>query len=152
MVAFNLGTQHNQSNTAVDTYVDRQLAALEFKIKAGSVCVTGEGFWGQALGADFVRTNMDINPTPADGGDPKEIEAISGFLSATATINDKQNISFGYGVDDPKDEDMEGINALTNFQYTKNSILFANTWYKITQAIQVGAETMYVNTQRFDQT
>jgi hypothetical protein len=70
----------------------------------------------------------------------------------------------GYGVDDPKDEDLGGI-TFTNYdslsdtvkaqrdrQFTMNSQLFFNTWYQLTRAIKVGAEWIHLKTERFSET
>ena len=45
---------------------------------------------------------------------------------------------------------MEG--TLGERQYTRNQMAFVNTWYQITEGIKVGAEVMYVNTERFAHT
>ncbi len=42
--------------------------------------------------------------------------------------------------------------TLGDRQFTRNDMAFVNGWYKITKGVKVGAEVMYVNTERFDKT
>jgi hypothetical protein len=131
--------------------IDRWLAALELKLNLGPVLLKAEGFWGKALGKDFLRYDMDVNDS--DPNNPKEIEAIGGFISLTANATDDLTVSAGYGIDDPRNDDMKTMRgSLGDRQFTKNSIAFLNTWYKVTKGVKVGAEIMYVETERFSST
>ena len=131
--------------------IDRSLVALELKLNLGPVLLKAEGFWGEALGKDFLRYDMDVNDS--DPNNPKEIEAIGGFISLTANATDDLSVSAGYGIDDPRNDDMKTMRgSLGDRQFTKNSIAFLNTWYKVTKGVKVGAEIMYVETERFNST
>jgi hypothetical protein len=131
--------------------IDRSLVALELKLNLGPVLLKAEGFWGEALGKDFLRYDMDVNDS--DPNNPKEIEAIGGFISLTANATDDITVSAGYGIDDPRNDDMKTMRGnLGDRQFTKNSIAFLNTWYKVTKGVKVGAEIMYVETERFNST
>ncbi len=134
-----------------DKDIDRFLVALELKLNLGPVLLKAEGFWGEALGKDFLRYDMDVNDS--DPNNPKEIEAIGGFISLTANATDDLTVSAGYGIDDPRNDDMKTMRGnLGDRQFTKNSIAFINTWYKVTKGVKVGAEIMYVETERFNST
>jgi hypothetical protein len=134
--------------------IDRSLVALELKLNLGPVLLKAEGFWGEALGKDFLRYDMDVNDS--DPNNPKEIEAIGGFISLTANATDDITVSAGYGIDDPRNDDMKTMRGTlsddSDRQFTKNSIAFINTWYKVTKGVKVGAEIMYVETERFNST
>jgi len=150
LVALGGGYQSNEyGQTGKD--IDRSLVALEFKLNLGPVLLKAEGFWGEALDKDFLRYDMGVNNS--DPKNPKEIEAIGGFISLTANVADDLTISAGYGIDDPKNDDMKTMKGtLGDRQFTRNSIAFINTWYKITKGVKVGAEIMYVETERFNST
>jgi hypothetical protein len=134
--------------------IDRSLVALELKLNLGPVLLKAEGFWGEALGKDFLRYEMDVNDS--DPNNPKEIEAIGGFISLTANATDDITVSAGYGIDDPRNDDMKTMRGTlsddSDRRFTKNSIAFINTWYKVTKGVKVGAEIMYVETERFNST
>ncbi len=135
--------------------IDRSLVALELKLNLGPVLLKAEGFWGEALGKDFLRYDMDVNDS--DPNNPKEIEAIGGFISLTANATDDLTVSAGYGIDDPRNDDMKTMKGTlsdndNNRRFTKNSIAFLNAWYKVTKGVKVGAEIMYVETERFNST
>jgi len=92
---------------------------------------------------------MGVNNS--DTTNPKTIEAMGGFISLTAKVTDDVRLAAGYGIDDPEDDDMKGMEgSLGARQFTKNEQVFVNGWYQITEGIKVGAEVMYVNTKRFE--
>lgn len=150
LVALGGGYQSNEyGQTGKD--IDRSLAALELKLNLGPVLLKAEGFWGDALDKDFLRYEMGVNDS--DPNNPKEIESIGGFISLTANATDDITVSAGYGIDDPRNDDMKTMRgSLGDRQFTKNSIAFLNTWYKVTKGVKVGAEIMYVETERFSST
>jgi len=150
LVALGGGYQSNEyGQTGKD--IDRSLAALELKLNLGPVLLKAEGFWGDALDKDFLRYEMGVNDS--DPNNPKEIESIGGFISLTANATDDITVSAGYGIDDPKNDDMKTMRGtLGDRQFTRNDMAFVNSWYKITKGVKVGAEVMYVNTERFDKT
>lgn len=150
LVALGGGYQSNEyGQTGKD--IDRSLVALELKLNLGPVLLKAEGFWGEALDKDFLRYEMGVNDS--DPNNPKEIESIGGFISLTANATDDITVSAGYGIDDPRNDDMKTMRgSLGDRQFTKNSIAFLNTWYKVTKGVKVGAEIMYVETERFSST
>jgi len=146
IIALGGGYQSNEyGQTCKD--IDRSLAALELKLNLGPVLLKAEGFWGEALDKDFLRYEMGINNS--DPNNPKEIEAMGGFISLTANATDDLTVSAGYGIDDPKNDDMKTMKGnLNDRQFTRNDMAFVNSWYKVTKGVKVGAEVMYVNTER----
>jgi len=150
LVAIGGGYQSNEyGQTGKD--IDRSLAALELKLNLGPVLFKAEGFWGEALDKEFLRYDMGVNNS--DPNNPNEIESIGGFISLTANATDDLSVSAGYGIDDPKNDDMKTMRGtLGDRQFTRNDIAFVNSWYNVTKAVKVGAEVMYVKTERFDNT
>ena len=131
--------------------ITRTLAALEFKCTMGTVLVKAEGFWGEAIDNEFLRYDMGVNTSDPDN--PDEIESIGGFISVTANISDEITLSAGYGIDDPDNDDMDGMKGtLNDRQFTKNSMMFLNSWYKLTKGLKTGAEIIYAETERFSST
>jgi hypothetical protein len=65
------------------------------------------------------------------------------------------SITAGVGIDDPEEDDwkVSGTrNAMGDSEFSQNLQTYLNTWYSITPAIKVGAEWMYVDTERVDTT
>jgi len=150
LVAIGGGYQSNEyTQTGKD--IDRSLVAIELKLNLSSVLLKAEGFLGEGLDNDYLRYDMGVNDS--DPNNPKEIEAIGGFVSLCANVSDDVRLAAGYGIDDPKNDDMKGMKGnLNDRQFTKNQMAFVNVWYQLTKGIKVGAEVMYVNTERFENT
>lgn len=145
------GGYRTETDDTTDKEIDRWLSALELKFTTGPITLCAEGWWGEAIGDEFLRYDMDLNDS--DPTDPNEIESRGGFVSLIAKATEKLSFSGGYGIDDPKNDDMEGMQGtLNDRQFTKNEIAFLNTWYSITKGVKVGAEVEYVKTERFDNT
>jgi len=137
-------------DTISGTDIDRWLVALELKLSSGPVVFKFEPWWGEAIGSTFRRSDMDVN-TKVDK--PKEIQAEGFFADLTLKATDKLSFSVGYGIDNPDNDDMSGMNLETSndcdHQFTKNSHSFVNTYYNLIKGLKVGAEIMYVETERF---
>lgn len=151
LIAVGGGYRKNSDYNNTGKEITRSLAALEFKCFMGPVLVKAEGFWGKGIDNEFLRYDMGVNISDPDN--PDEIESIGGFISFSADIFDKITLSTGYGIDDPEDDDMDGMQGyLNDRQFTKNSMAFLNSWYKLTKAVKIGAEVIYVETERFSST
>lgn len=144
---------------AIDGHrIDRYLLAAEFKLARGPFTLRAEPWIGQGIGDEFQRYDMSVNyhDGTGDTANPEAVWAIGGFVDMTYQANPKLSFTVGYGVDDPKDEDVVGIGDNTgadaNRQFTMNSQLFFNTWYQLTKAIKVGAELIHLKTERFSET
>lgn len=146
--------------------IERYLLAAELKLAHGPFTLRAEPWIGQGIGDEFLRYDMSVNyhNGTGDTANPEAIWAIGGFVDLTYKVNPKLSFTVGYGVDDPKDEDLGGI-TFTNYdslsdtvkaqrdrQFTMNSQLFFNTWYQLTRAIKVGAEWIHLKTERFSET
>lgn len=144
--------------TAADHRIERYLLAAELKLARGPWSLRAEPWIGQGIGDEFLRYDMSVNyhNGTGDTANPEAIWAIGGFVDLTYQANPKLSFTVGYGIDDPKDEDVVGIGNNTgadaNRQFTMNSQLFFNTWYQLTKAIKVGAELIHLKTERFSET
>jgi hypothetical protein len=61
------------------------------------------------------------------------------------------SITAGVGIDDPEEDDFKVSgtrNSMGDSEFSENLQTYVNTWYSITPAIKVGAEWMYVDTER----
>ncbi len=140
------GVKHETltANAFGDNSVTKWLLALEMKQRFGNFIFAAEPWIGEGLGSDFVRY-MDVNNE--DTKKPYLIRGVGGFASMSYLMNSKHSFSLGYGIDDPKDGDLDGM-TLGNNKYTKNQIYFLNTWYSLTKALRIGAEIMHLETER----
>ena len=88
------------------------LIALELKFPLGEKFVlNGEFYSGQGIGREYVHYGLDYNPANTGGG--KEISSIGGFASLKFAASEKIEFNGGYGMDDPKDEDMTYVDPET---------------------------------------
>jgi hypothetical protein len=131
--------------------IERYLLAAELKLVRGPWSLRAEPWIGQGIGDEFLRYDLSVNSHSSGAANPEAIWAIGGFADLTYQANPKLSFTVGYGVDDPKDEDLSGI-SLNDRQFTMNSQLFFNTWYQLTRAIKVGAELIHLKTERFSET
>lgn len=129
------------------------LIALELKIpfKEGWE-IKGEVYSGQGIGREFVHYGFDYNPWHPS--QPREIQSQGGFASLRIPATDRIQFNAGFGLDDPKDEDLEGSGA----PYLKNQTIFANMKYSVTKQFGWGLEvidfttTVAVEDETFDLT
>ncbi len=124
---------------------DPSIVCAEFKLPLpfGGIVVNGEAYTGQGLGRSFVHYGLDYNPDHADGA--RDIASVGGFVSVKVPVMEKVDVNFGYGVDNPEDEDIvapdQGITeGVFTPPYKKNSVLFANVKYRINKRFGTGVE------------
>ncbi len=148
LVAFDAGYQSDKDNTTKKD-IDRWLVSGEFKFGLGPVLLKGEVWYGEAIAGHFSRSD-DI-ATISDASDTEEIEAWGGWIDASYKIMPKWSITAGVGIDDPEEDDwkINGVRQpMGDSEFSQNLQTYLNTWYSITPAIKVGAEWMYVDTER----
>ncbi|MFN2370546.1 MAG: hypothetical protein ABR506_05245 [Candidatus Krumholzibacteriia bacterium] len=117
------------------------LVAVELKVPLGSrFNLTGEAYLGKGVGREFVHYGFDYNPDHPAGA--RAIESQGGFLSLMFAASPKVELNAGYGMDDPKDEDLTAADA----PYLKNSSLFGNFKYKVTPQFGWGLEVIHLMT------
>ncbi len=123
------------------------LVAFELKVPLGKkFLLNGEVYTGQGIGREYVHYGLDYNPAYPGGG--KEISSVGGFASLKFTASPKVSFNAGYGVDDPKDEDLgfdgmdEGGAAIVELggPYLKNQTIFINMKYAVTKNFGWGLE------------
>lgn len=141
-----------------DNDVDRWLMALELKMSLGKFTFVAEPWIGEGLDKEWPRYDMGVNTFDETDSypyhRPELIGAMGGFVSISYNLSTKQVVSFGYGIDDPRNEDMRGMDLLAisdtnDRRFTKNEMFFINSWYSITNAIKLGGEIIYLDTERF---
>ena len=114
-----------------------------------------EPWIGDGLDEEWLRYDMGINTHDNRFRDrnrrPDIIFSRGGWASLTYAMNSKVKMSLGYGLDDPVNDDVEGID-LNDRQFTKSETYFLNTWYSLTNAVKVGLEIQYKETERFSDT
>lgn len=120
-----------------DNDVTPYLTALELKIPLSIVELTGEAYMGQGLGIEYYRHS--------GGGvfntDGHAILTRGGFLQACVKPIKNVQLNLGYGLDNPKNEDVG-----SEF-YRQSEYLFGNIQVQIMKDITAGIEMNYVETE-----
>jgi hypothetical protein len=152
LLAVNAAYQGDEDNDTKED-VDRWMVGGEFKFSLGPVLLKGEAWYGEAIAGHFSRSDaIAVQKAGAAKGDTtQEVEAWGGWIDATYKIMPKWSITAGVGIDDPEEDDFEVSgtrNSMGNSAFSENLQTYVNTWYSITPAIKVGAEWMYVDTER----
>ncbi len=124
--------------------IDRWVSALEMSYKIGSTTFLVEPWIGQGIDGDFTRYDLGVNTT---GERAEAIFAWGGFAAITQALSESFNMSVGYGIDNPRKEDLAGM-ELNDRQFESNQFTFINGWYSLTEVIKVGAEMIYLRTDR----
>ena len=119
---------------------------LNFKLFDQKFQFKGEAWTGKGIDKEFLRYDLGIN----DYGETIEAYGLWGNL--VWNINPRWSFSIGAGFDDPNDSEIlkgqVGAEALNDRQFTKNTQYFANLWYKLTDHVKIGVETMHIETER----
>jgi hypothetical protein len=115
------------------------MAALEFVVPFGAsgIVLNGEVYTGAGIGREFVHYGFDYNPAHPDGA--TEIKSLGGFASLKIPVSPRVDLNFGFGLDDPEDEDLDGATP----PYLKNTSLFGNFKYKVTRNFGWGLEVCH---------
>ena len=148
LVALDGFYQRDKDNTTKDD-LDRWLIGGEFSFNLGPVLVKGEVWYGEGIDGEFGRSS-DLS-TQTVGTETEEVEAWGGWIDATYKISPKWSITAGVGIDDPEEDDFKingTRNSMGNTEFSRNVQTYVNTWYSITSGIKLGAEWMYVDTER----
>ena len=130
--------------------VDRWLVVgewkLNFELFDQKLQFKGEAWTGRGIDDEFLRYDLGVNAY----GEP--IEAFGMWGNLVWNINPRWTFSIGAGFDDPNDSEILkgqiGAEALNDRQFTKNTQYFANLWYKLTDHVKIGVETMHIETER----
>lgn len=113
------------------------LVALELKVPFGGGWeANGEIYTGQGIGREFVHYGFDYNPWHPDGA--REINSQGGFLNLKIPAGKKIHFNVGFGLDDPRDEDLKDSSA----PYLKNQTIFGNLNYAVTRHFGWGLEVI----------
>ncbi len=137
--------------TTAGTDLTRWLVVAELKMVQGPLMFQVEPWVGQGLDNEWLRYGLGVNPHTGTSRDPEAINAWGGFMDLTYALNEKTSFTVGYGIDNPKDDDVRGLTAADGV-FTRNLQYFANAWYSVTKAIKVGVEFVELETERFQET
>lgn len=132
------GQEEYDSNNAgngndIDTWsvnVDLTLPLLE------KIVLQGEWFLGENLDAYLGGIAQGVNRTLVSG-----IETTGGWAALSTGPFDRWTFILGGAIDDPKDNDLNAGDRSQNYS------IFGNTVYSINQAVQLGFEISYWDTE-----
>lgn len=130
------GKVDNTVSGTKDTLVS-QLLGLEAALPLGPLTLSGEIAQGKALGAEFFRFGQDFNGT-------QEINTQVAWADLGYSPK-PWSFHTGYGIDNPKDEDLAGVSDTAH--YLNNERSFVNVSYTFPGGLGVGAEYTYVTTE-----
>lgn len=108
--------------------------------------LTAEVYSGKGVGEEFVHYGFEYNPVhPDDDEDEgRAIATVGGFADLAFKVSPKFTIDVGAGMDDPDEDDAEGLAVLP---YTKNTVIFGNLKYQLTKYMVMGVEVMNFTTE-----
>ncbi|RKX60350.1 MAG: hypothetical protein DRP37_05390 [Thermodesulfobacteriota bacterium] len=145
LVALGGGYRHADYGQDSSNNTDRWLVCGELKYVAGSFTFKGELWTGEGIGRNFLRYDLDM----AEDGGPAS--AYGGWADLTYAVNDKTTMTAGYGFDNPNNGDIGNLTDTNDRRFTRNEQYFINTWYSLTKPLKVGAEYIYIETERHEQ-
>jgi hypothetical protein len=145
LVALGGGYRHADYGQNTSNNTDRWLVCGELKYVAGPFTFKGELWTGEGIGRNFLRYDLDM----AEDGGPAS--AYGGWADLTYAVNDKTTMTAGYGFDNPNNGDIGDLNDTNDRRFTRNEQYFINTWYSLTKPLKVGAEYIYIETERHQQ-
>ena len=142
-------SQEKLTNTNGTNDVDKWMMALELKYVLGKFTFMAEPWIGEGMDREWLRYDMGINTQALTGPDTIQSKGFWAAVSYKPTY--KWAFNTGVGMDDPDNDDMDGMKGFLNDrQFTKNTYVFANTWYALTSAVKMGVEVIRLETERFN--
>jgi hypothetical protein len=121
------------------------LVVGELKVPLGQRLTLASEVWtGKGFAREFVRYGLDYNTTTGT-----EIESMGGFGSLGIKATEKTSFNFGYGMDNPKDEDLTGSTAAP---FELNQVFFGNIKHNLSSHYGLGLEVMHFITEQTDGT
>ena len=145
MVAVDGGYQHDKDQ--YNDGIDRALGGLEVKFDFSPILLKGEFWYGQGIGGDFLRYDLDTY-TSSDG-DTKAWKGMGGWVDLTWKIMPKWSVTAGIGIDNPENGGYKaGSLSNPNGQFTLSRNIYANTWYTLGPDVKVGFEVMDLVAER----
>jgi len=121
--------------------VTPNLVSAEFRLPWEAVALMGEVYYGQGLGTEYLHRGGAFNLN----GDP--IRTTGGFLQLGVRAAKPVRLHFGYGLDNPRDEDL-----VADEFFRKSTYLFGNVYYDLTSDVSVVVEGTQVKTTWSDGT
>ena len=145
MLAVDGGYQHDKDE--YNDAIDRALGGLEFKFDFDPILLKGEYWYGQGIGGDFLRYNLDTYT--GSNGDTKAWKAMGGWVDLTWKIVPKWSVTVGVGIDNPDNHGYKAASlASPNREFTMSRNIYANTWYTLGPDVKVGFEVMDLVAER----
>ncbi len=103
------------------------------------VALQGTIWTGENLDTYYGGIGQGINKSQKTG-----IGAVGGFAQLIVDCTANLNWNLGYGLDDPKDGDLNAGNR------SKNAMIFSSVFYKLTEAATLAFEYSYMTTSYLD--
>ena len=144
MVAANVGYQYDKTS-ATANHIDRWLVGGELKFDFDPILVKGEVWYGDGIGGDFLRYDLD---TYTSGGKVRAWNAVGFWADVTYKIMPKWSVTAGLGVDNPDDHGYTRATGNANREFTQSYNAYANTWYTLGPDVKVGFEAMFLEAER----
>lgn len=124
-----------RSGEANDNDVTPYVTALEVQIPYSYIEFRGEAYMGQGIGFDYFHKGGAYN------SNGNAILTKGGFAQLSAKPMKDLLCTIGYGIDDPKDSDVDGA------FYQQSQYTFGNVIYTVMKDINAGIGATYVDTE-----
>lgn len=112
----------------------------EWKLPLGEkVVFNGEAWTGEGIGREFIRYDLDYNRQAHES-----VAGKGGFASLAFDLGGGWQLNAGAGIDDPDDDDLAGADTVI---FTKNTVLFGNFKWQVTDKFGTGFEFMTFKTE-----
>jgi hypothetical protein len=117
---------------------------LDFQLYGERLGFKGEFWIAQTAGTYFVGVLQTLNPVTGDG-----IRSIGGWGEAYYKLNQCTTFHLGYGIDDPRNQDVGFITTSVNDpgQRILNQVVWGNVIYKVTSFFELGFEVSHRETR-----
>lgn len=129
-----LGGAYRQGDVEGES-VSPNLLSLEFNVPWQALSFKGELYTGQGLGVEYLHRGGAFNLV----GEP--IRTKGGFLQLGIKASKAFQFNFGYGFDDPNDDDL-----IDDEFFRKSTSLFGNVYYFLTPELSMVLEGTKVET------
>lgn len=97
--------------------------------------VQAEVFYGETLGTYLAGATQTVNSITFEG-----IRAAGGFAEVFCYLNPCVHVHVGYGIDDPRDEDLAAA------QIARNETIYSTWFWDVTEDFRIGVEISYRET------
>jgi hypothetical protein len=134
----------------VPVITDSHGISLDASLSMNWFGLRGEILTGQGLGTYNAAIGQSLNPETLDA-----IGTTAGWAEVWIKLSDRVQLHFGYGIDDPSDEDLgvfrqdplDPFSVVLAGQRTRNSVAWGNVIWNLNESFDLGFEVSHRETK-----